>query len=132
MEDFRKWYNREREHYALDYQCPENVYQGNYRNVKSKVILDTHMANMEQVNEDEFKRVKTRKKDTKRMSQRERTRRRYCRYLEKFDKGAYVEVTLKAGEKRQTEKNRLQKVAEDLVLTLVFKRTKGKMRFQVK
>jgi len=54
------------------------------------------------------------------------------RNLEKFDKGAYVEVTLKAGENRQTEKNRLVRAAKDLGLKLEFKRTRGKMRFQVK
>ena len=81
---------------------------------------------------DEFIAPSKPKAKPKRLSQREKTHRRYCRYLEKFDKGAYVEVTLKAGEKRQTEKNRLQKAAKDLGLTLVFKRTRGKMKFQVK
>ena len=74
----------------------------------------------------------TSKAAPKRLSQRERTRRRYQRYLEPLAKGAYVEVTLRPGEKKQTEKNRLKKAAEDLGLTLKFKRTKGKIRFQVK
>ena len=66
------------------------------------------------------------------MTKRELLHRRYCRYLEPFAKGAYVEVTMAAGEKRQTVKNRLVKAAEDLGLTLKFKRTKGKLRFEVK
>jgi len=90
------------------------------------------MPKLKEITEDEFTNVKASKKAPKRMSQRERTHRRYCRYLEKFDKGAYVEVLLKAGEKRQTEKNRLKRAAEDLGLKLEFKRTKGKIRFQVK
>jgi len=82
--------------------------------------------------EDEYKTIKAPRKTPKKMSQRERTHRRYCRHLEKFDKGAYVEVTLTSGEKKQTVKNRLKRAAEDLGLTLKFKRTKGKIRFQIK
>ena len=89
------------------------------------------MPKLKALSEDDFKTTPP-KKAPKRMSQREKTHRRYCRYLEKFDKGAYVEVTLKAGEKLQTEKLRLKRAAEDLGLTLVFKRTRGKIRFQVK
>jgi len=89
------------------------------------------MPKLKALSEDEFKTVKA-KKAPKKLSQREKTRRRYCRYLERFDKGAYVEVTLKSGENRQTEKNRLVKAAKDLGLKLAFKRTRGKMRFQVK
>jgi len=89
------------------------------------------MPKLKALSKDEFKTVKA-KKAPKKMSQREKTHRRYCRYLEKFDKGAYVEVTLKAGENKQTVKNRLKRAADDLGLKLAFKRTRGKIRFQVK
>jgi len=89
------------------------------------------MPKLKALSKDEFKTVKA-KKAPKKMSQREKTHRRYCRYLDKFKRGAYVEVTLYAGEKRQTEKNRLHRAAEELGVKLAFKRTRGKLRFQVK
>ena len=92
----------------------------------------THMPKLKALSEDEFMNVKASRKTPKKMSQRERKHRRYCRHLEKFKKGAYVEVTFKPSEKRQTEKNRLMRAAEDLGLKLEFKRTRGKLRFQVK
>jgi len=90
------------------------------------------MPKLSALTQDEFNAVSKPKTKAKRMSKRERTHRRYCRYLEPFTKGGYVEVTLKPGEKKQTEKNRLKRAAEELRLTLVFKRTKGKLRFEVK
>ena len=90
------------------------------------------MPKLTQLTKDEYTAPTTAKKAPKRLSQREKTHRRYCRYLEKFDKGAYVEVTLKAGEKKQTEKLRLKRAAEDLGMKLEFKRTSGKVMFEVK
>jgi len=90
------------------------------------------MPKLKAMTKDEFKAPSKPKAKAKRLSQREKIHRRYCRYLERFSKGAYVQVTMTAGEKRQTVKNRLVRAADDLGLTLVFKRTKGKLRFHVK
>ena len=89
------------------------------------------MPKLTKLTEDEYTAPTKPKKAPKRLSQREKTHRRYCRYLEKFDKGAYVEVTLKSGENKQTEKLRLKRAADEMGLTLVFKRTKWKIRFEV-
>jgi len=98
-------------------------------NVLTKVIP---MPKLTKLTEDEYTAPTKLRSPPKRMSQRERTHRRYIRYLQPFAKGAYVEVTLRPGEKKQTEKNRLKRAADELGLTLVFKRTKGKIRFEVK
>ena len=90
------------------------------------------MPKLSALTQDEFNAASKPKAKPKPMTKRERIHRRYCRYLEPFTKGAYVEVTLKAGEKRQTVKNRLVRAAGDMGLTLKFKRTKRKLRFEVK
>jgi len=90
------------------------------------------MPKLSALSKDEFNTAPKLKAKPKRLSKREIVHRRYCRYLEPFAKGAYVEVTMTAGEKRQTVKNRFVKAAEDLGFTLKFKRTRGKLRFEVK
>ena len=91
------------------------------------------MPKLTPITADEFSAPeRTARAASKRMSKRELTHRRYLRYLEPFRKGAFVEVTLRPGEKKQTERLRLKRAADDLGLTLVFKRTQGKLRFQIK
>jgi len=90
------------------------------------------MPKLSALSQDEFNTASKPKAKPKKMTKRERIHRRYCRYLQPFSKGGYVEVTMATGEKRQTVKNRLVKAAEDLGLTLKFKRTRGKLRFEVK
>ena len=90
------------------------------------------MPKLSALTEDEFKATSKPRAKPKRITKRERIHHRYCRYLEPYAKGGYVEVTMTTGEKRQTVKNRLVRAAEDLGLTLKFKRTKGKLRFEVK
>ena len=90
------------------------------------------MPKLSALTQEEFNAAPKPKAKPNPMTKRERIHRRYCRYLEPFAKGAYVEVTMTGGEKRQTVKNRLKRAAEDLGLTLKFKRTKGKLRFEVK
>jgi len=101
VENFRNWYNKNREHYALDYQFPSDVYHAG-------------------------------RKAPRKPSRRELVRRRYRRYLDPFVKGAYVEVTLRANENRETERRRLKRAADDLGLTLVFRKRRGKLLFEVK
>ena len=90
------------------------------------------MPKLQAITKDEYTKPTARKSSSKPTSKQELLRRRYQRYLEPFAKGGYVELTLRTGEKKQTEKNRLKRAADDLGLTLVFKRTKGKTRFEVK
>jgi len=91
------------------------------------------MPKLSQLTEDEYTATSTTTRAApKRMSKRERTRRRYQRYLEPLANGGYAEVTLKPGEKKQTEKLRFKRAADDLGLTLVFRRCKSKIRFEVK
>ena len=90
------------------------------------------MPKLTQLTKDEYTAPTKPRSAPKRLSKRERTHRRYMRYLEPFAKGGYVEVTLKAGEKKQTEKLRLKRAADEMGLTIVFKRTSGKIRFEVK
>ena len=90
------------------------------------------MPKLTQLTEDEYTAPIKPRSAPKHLSKRERTHRRYMRYLQPFAKGAYVEVTLRPGEKKQTEKNRLKRAADELGLTLVFKRASGKIRFEVK
>jgi len=90
------------------------------------------MPKLSKLTKDEFNAASKPKAKSKRLSKREIVQRRYQRYLEPFSKGGYVEVTMTAGEKRQTVKNRLVRAADELGLVLKFKRTKGKLRFEVK
>jgi len=90
------------------------------------------MPKLSKISEAEFNIAPKPKAKPKRISKNERVQRRYQRYLEPFAKGGYVEVSMAAGEKRQTVKNHLKRAAKELGLTLEFKRTKGKIRFEVK
>jgi len=90
------------------------------------------MPKLKVLPKDKFMTSKTSKEAPKNMSQREKTHRRYCRYLEKLDKSAYVEVTLKSSENKVTHRNRLMRAAKDWGLKLAFKRTRGEIRFQMK
>lgn len=65
------------------------------------------------------------------LSKREKQNRKYIRMLKPFKDGAYVEMKLLKGEKKQTEKNRIKKAAATMDLKLDFKRTRGSIRFQV-
>ena len=56
----------------------------------------------------------------------------YRQNLSAYQPGDWVEVALEEGEKRDTVKMRLKRVAEDLGIRLDFKRTRGeRLRFQV-
>ncbi len=68
----------------------------------------------------------------KKLTKREKIHRRYLRMLKPYVKGGFVEVTVQKGETRQTVKNRLKRAADDLGVKLEFKRTRGKIRFEVK
>ena len=90
------------------------------------------MPKITTLTEEEFKATASKPKSaSKRISKQERTRRRYQRYLEPFVKGGYIEVILKPGEKKQTEKLRFKRAADSLGLTLKFKRSQKNIRFEV-
>lgn len=58
--------------------------------------------------------------------------REYDGYLEEYEPGEYVEVTLEEDENKQNVRNRLQSAAKRRGWTLNFKRTKGQaLRFKV-
>jgi len=129
VDDFREWYNKEREHTAIDYKVPEELYYAEDGDAER----DRAAPKLRTLTKDDHKSINAKlKKARQRPLRSKRTRRRYRRYLEPFVNGAYVEVFLRKGEVRQTEKNRLKRAAEELRLTLVFKRTKGRMLFEVK
>ena len=91
------------------------------------------MPKLVELTEDEFKSTSQKARGApKRLTKREKVRRRYQRLLKPFIDGGFVEVTIQKGETRQTVKNRLKRAAEELDLTLDFKRTRNKIRFEVK
>ena len=56
----------------------------------------------------------------------------YRQNLSAYTPGDWVEVALEEGEKRDTVKMRLKRVAEELGMQLAFRRTRGdRLRFQV-
>jgi hypothetical protein len=56
----------------------------------------------------------------------------YRETLQGYEPGAWVEVTLEPGDKRDTVKLRLKRAAASLGLHLDFKRTRGeRLRFQI-
>ena len=56
----------------------------------------------------------------------------YRSSLSQFGPGAWVEVMVDEGEKRDTVKNRLKRAADDLGLSLAFRRTRGShLRFRI-
>jgi hypothetical protein len=56
----------------------------------------------------------------------------YRETLQSYEPGAWVEVTLEPGDKRDTVKLRLKRAAASLGLHLDFKRTRGeRLRFQI-
>ena len=65
-------------------------------------------------------------------SKRATIRRRYRRLLQPYAQGGYVKATLNKGENRPTVKNRLARAADELGLSLYFKRTRGSLRFEVR
>ncbi|MFN8471274.1 MAG: hypothetical protein U0822_03565 [Anaerolineae bacterium] len=57
----------------------------------------------------------------------------YRTELSQYRPGDWVEVTLDAGEKRDTVKNRLKRAARARGVDIEFKRTRGdRLRFQIK
>lgn len=91
------------------------------------------MPKLTKLTEEEFNAPRRKPRSTgKRLTKREKIRRRYQRMLKPYVNGGFVEVTIQKGETRQTIKNRLKRAADDMGLTLEFKRTRGKIRFQVK
>lgn len=91
------------------------------------------MPKLVEISEEQFKTTtnKSKAKSTT-LTKREKIHRRYQRLLKPYVNGGFVEVTVQKGETRQTVKNRLKRAADDMGVKLDFKRTRGKIRFQVK
>lgn len=79
-------------------------------NIRKELI----MPEFKKLSEEEVQALKEKKEPKKGPSQRELIRQEYRQYLEQFQHGDWVEVSLKEGENRQTEKNRLVRAAEEL------------------
>lgn len=89
------------------------------------------MPEFKKLSEEEVQALREKKQPKRGPSQRELIRQEYRQYLEQFKPGDWVEVSLKEGENRQTEINRLKRAAEELGYQLQFERSRGVIRFEV-